>query len=308
MIYDSILELIGNTPVIKLNLAGEENIADIYIKLERFNIGGSVKDRAALGMIEAAEREGLLQPGGTIVEPTSGNTGIALALIGRAKGYNVIITMPETMSVERRNYLKAYGAQLILTEGAKGMKGAIAKAEEIVAENPGYFLPQQFNNPANPAKHYETTAKEIIDDFGTSLDAFVSGVGTAGTLSGVGKKLKEVSPHTKIIAVEPADSPVLSGGEPGKHIIQGIGAGFTPNNYNGDIVDEIIQISNDKAVLFGKRAAKEAGLFLGISSGAALAAAYETALKLGKGKKVLTISPDGGEKYLSVKAYIKSFE
>ncbi len=308
MIYDSILELIGNTPVIKLNLAGEENIADIYIKLERFNIGGSVKDRAALGMIEAAEREGLLKPGGTIVEPTSGNTGIALALIGRAKGYNVIITMPETMSVERRNYLKAYGAQLILTEGAKGMKGAIAKAEEIVAENPGYFLPQQFNNPANPAKHYETTAKEIIDDFGTSLDAFVSGVGTAGTLSGVGKKLKEVSPHTKIIAVEPADSPVLSGGEPGKHIIQGIGAGFTPNNYNGDIVDEIIQISNDKAVLFGKRAAKEAGLFLGISSGAALAAAYETALKLGKGKKVLTISPDGGEKYLSVEAYIKSFE
>ena len=292
MIYDIILELIGNTPVIKLNLAGEENIADIYIKLERFNIGGSVKDRAALGMIEAAEREGLLQPGGTIVEPTSGNTGIALALIGRAKGYNVIITMPETMSVERRNYLKAYGAQLILTEGAKGMKGAIAKAEEIVAENPGYFLPQQFNNPANPAKHYETTAKEIIDDFGTSLDAFVSGVGTAGTLSGVGKKLKEVSPHTKIIAVEPADSPVLSGGEPGKHIIQGIGAGFTPNNYNGDIVDEIIQISNDKAVLFG----------------AALAAAYETALKLGKGKKVLTISPDGGEKYLSVEAYIKSFE
>ena len=259
-------------------------------------------------MIEAAEREGLLKPGGTIVEPTSGNTGIALALIGRAKGYNVIITMPETMSVERRNYLKAYGAQLILTEGAKGMKGAIAKAEEIVAENPGYFLPQQFNNPANPAKHYETTAKEIIDDFGTSLDAFVSGVGTAGTLSGVGKKLKEVSPHTKIIAVEPADSPVLSGGEPGKHIIQGIGAGFTPNNYNGDIVDEIIQISNDKAVLFGKRAAKEAGLFLGISSGAALAAAYETALKLGKGKKVLTISPDGGEKYLSVEAYIKSFE
>lgn len=308
MIYDSILELIGNTPVIKLNLAGEENIADIYIKLERFNIGGSVKDRAALGMIEAAEREGLLKPGGTIVEPTSGNTGIALALIGRAKGYNVIITMPETMSVERRNYLKAYGAQLILTEGAKGMKGAIAKAEEIVAENPGYFLPQQFNNPANPAKHYETTAKEIIDDFGTSLDAFVSGVGTAGTLSGVGKKLKEVSPHTKIIAVEPADSPVLSGGEPGKHIIQGIGAGFTPNNYNGDIVDEIIQISNDKAVLFGKRAAKEAGLFLGISSGAALAATYETALKLGKGKKVLTISPDGGEKYLSVEAYIKSFE
>lgn len=303
MIYENVLELIGNTPVVKLNLVKDENIADVYVKLEKFNLGGSVKDRAALGMIEAAERDGLLKSGGTIVEPTSGNTGIALALIGRAKGYNVIITMPESMSIERRNYLKAYGAELVLTDAAKGMKGAISKAEEIVAENPGYFLPQQFNNPANPEKHYETTAKEIISDFGTSLDAFISGVGTAGTLSGVGKRLRKESPNTKIIAVEPADSPVLSGGEPGKHIIQGIGAGFIPGNYDAKYADEIIKISTDEAVKFGVRAGKDSGLFLGISSGAAIAAAYEVAKKLGKGKKVLAIAPDGGEKYLSIEAY-----
>lgn len=302
MIYENIIELIGNTPIIKLNLQGENDIADIYVKLEKYNIGGSVKDRAALGMIEAAEKEGLLKKGGTIVEPTSGNTGISLALIGRTKGYNVIITMPESVSVERRAILKALGAELILIEAAKGMKGAIAEAERIVAENPGYFLPQQFKNKANPQKHYETTGEEIIKDF-DSLDAFVSGVGTAGTLSGAGKKLKEAFPNIKLIAVEPLNSPVLSGGEPGKHILQGLGAGFVPENYNSEIVDEIIQISDDKAVEFGKRAAKEAGLFLGISSGAAIAAAYEVAKKLGKGKKVLAISPDGGEKYLSVEAY-----
>jgi cysteine synthase A len=302
MIYENIIELIGNTPIIKLNLQGENDIADIYVKLEKYNIGGSVKDRAALGMIEAAEKEGLLKKGGTIVEPTSGNTGISLALIGRTKGYNVIITMPESVSVERRAILKALGAELILIEAAKGMKGAIAEAERIVAENPGYFLPQQFKNKANPQKHYETTGEEIIKDF-DSLDAFVSGVGTAGTLSGAGKKLKEAFPNIKLIAVEPSNSPVLSGGEPGKHILQGLGAGFVPENYNSEIVDEIIQISDDKAVEFGKRAAKEAGLFLGISSGAAIAAAYEVAKKLGKGKKVLAISPDGGEKYLSVEAY-----
>ncbi len=303
MIFENVLELIGNTPVVKLNLVKDENTADVYVKLEKFNLGGSVKDRAALGMIEAAEKDGLLKPGGTIVEPTSGNTGIALALIGRAKGYNVIITMPESMSIERRNYLKAYGAELILTDAAKGMKGAIAKAEEIVAENPGYFLPQQFNNPANPAKHYETTAKEIIADFGNSLDAFVSGVGTAGTLSGVGKRLREESPNTRIVAVEPADSPVLSGGEPGKHIIQGIGAGFVPGNFDKQYADEIIKVSTDDAIKYGVQAGKEAGLFLGISSGAAIAAAYEVARKLGKGKKVLAIAPDGGEKYLSIEAY-----
>lgn len=302
MIYENVIELIGNTPIIKLNLQGENDIADIYVKLEKYNIGGSVKDRAALGMIEAAEKEGFLKKGGTIVEPTSGNTGISLALIGRTKGYNVIITMPESVSVERRAILKALGAELILIEAAKGMKGAIAEAERIVAENPGYFLPQQFKNKANPQKHYETTGEEIIKDF-DSLDAFVSGVGTAGTLSGAGKKLKEAFPNIKLIAVEPSNSPVLSGGEPGKHILQGLGAGFVPENYNSEIVDEIIQISDDKAVEFGKRAAKEAGLFLGISSGAAIAAAYEVAKKLGKGKKVLAISPDGGEKYLSVEAY-----
>ncbi len=303
MIFENILDLIGNTPVVKLNLDKDENIADVYVKLEKFNLGGSVKDRAALGMIEAAEREGLLKPGGTIVEPTSGNTGIALALIGKAKGYNVIITMPESMTIERRNYLKAYGAELVLTDAALGMKGAIAKAEEIVAENPGYFLPQQFNNPANPAKHYETTAKEIIADFGNTLDAFISGVGTAGTLSGVGKRLKEESPNTKVIAVEPSDSAVLSGKDAGKHIIQGIGAGFIPENYDKDLVDEIILISNDEAVDFGVRAGKENGIFVGISSGAAIAAAYKVAKQLGKGKKVLAICPDGGEKYLSMEAY-----
>lgn len=303
MIFENILELIGNTPVVKLNLDRDENIADVYVKLEKFNLGGSVKDRAALGMIEAAEKDGLLKPGGTIVEPTSGNTGIALALIGKAKGYNVIITMPESMTIERRNYLKAYSAELVLTDAALGMKGAIAKAEEIVAANPGYFLPQQFNNPANPAKHYETTAKEIIADFGDTLDAFISGVGTAGTLSGVGKRLKEESPNTKVIAVEPSDSAVLSGKDAGKHIIQGIGAGFIPGNYDKDLVDEIILISNDEAVDFGVRAGKENGIFVGISSGAAIAAAYKVAKQLGKGKKVLAICPDGGEKYLSMEAY-----
>ena len=215
MIYENILELIGNTPVVKLNLEKEENIADVYIKLEKYNLGGSVKDRAALGMIEAAEKDGKLQKGGTIVEPTSGNTGISLALIGKLKGYKVIIIMPDTASVERRDIIKAFGAELILTDGAKGMKGSIAEAERIVAENPGYFLPQQFENPANPQKHYDTTATEILADFPV-LDAFIAGIGTAGTLVGVAKKLKEERPDTKIFGVEPVKSPVISGGEPGK--------------------------------------------------------------------------------------------
>lgn len=304
MIYENILDLIGNTPVVKLNFLENDDVADVYLKLEKYNLGGSVKDRAALGMIEEAEKQGLLKKGGTIVEPTSGNTGIALALIGKAKGYNVIITMPDTMSLERRNILKAYGAELILTEGAKGMKGAIAKAEEIVSENEGYFLPQQFINSANPKKHYETTAEEILNDFPV-LDAFVSGVGTAGTLSGVGKKLREQRPETKIYAVEPSESPVLSGGEPGKHTIQGIGAGFVPGNYDTSVVDDIIKVSTGEAIEFARRASQENGLFVGISSGAAIAAAYEVAKKLGKGKKVLAISPDGGEKYLSIEAFSK---
>ena len=302
MIYENILELIGNTPVVKLNLEKEENIADVYIKLEKYNLGGSVKDRAALGMIEAAEKDGKLQKGGTIVEPTSGNTGISLALIGKLKGYKVIIIMPDTASVERRDIIKAFGAELILTDGAKGMKGSIAEAERIVAENPGYFLPQQFENPANPQKHYDTTANEILADFPV-LDAFVAGIGTAGTLVGVAKKLKEERPDTKIFGVEPVKSPVISGGEPGKHVIQGIGAGFVPKNYDGSVVDEIIQVTDEEALEYGLRASKENGLFLGISSGAAIAAAYKVAKQLGKGKKVLAIAPDGGEKYLSVALY-----
>ena len=302
MIYENILELIGNTPVVKLNLEKEENIADVYIKLEKYNLGGSVKDRAALGMIEAAEKDGKLQKGGTIVEPTSGNTGISLALIGKLKGYKVIIIMPDTASVERRDIIKAFGAELILTDGAKGMKGSIAEAERIVAENPGYFLPQQFENPANPQKHYDTTANEILADFPV-LDAFVAGIGTAGTLVGVAKKLKEERPDTKIFGVEPVKSPVISGGEPGKHVIQGIGAGFVPKNYDGSVVDEIIQVTDEEVLEYGLRASREDGLFLGISSGAAIAAAYKVAKQLGKGKKVLAIAPDGGEKYLSVALY-----
>ena len=298
MIYNNIIELIGNTPIIKLNSFNKEDIANIYVKLEKYNIGGSVKDRAALGMIEEAEKQGLLKPNSVIIEPTSGNTGISLAMIGRSKGYKVIIIMPETMSIERRNIIKAFGAELILTEGAKGMKGAIEEAERMASENTNYFLPQQFNNYANPKKHYETTAEEILSDF-TNLDAFIAGVGTSGTIVGVGKKLKEHFPNIKIIAVEPEASHVLSGGTPGKHAIQGIGAGFIPKIYDENIIDEVIQISNELSFEFGNKMSKEEGLFLGISSGAAIAAAYKTAKRLGKDKNILVVSPDGGEKYLS---------
>lgn len=301
MIYNTVLDLIGNTPILKLEF-NEENIADIYVKLENFNLSGSVKDRAALGMIEKAEREGFLKKGGTIIEPTSGNTGIALAAIGKAKGYKVIITMPETMSIERRTILKAYGAELILTDGTKGMQGAIDKAEELAKANKDYFLPQQFNNEANPQKHYETTAIEIINDF-ESLDAFVAGVGTSGTLMGVGKKLKEKYKDIKIIAVEPRASAVLSGKQAGAHQIQGIGAGFIPKIYEKEIVDEIVSVGDEEAIEFTKKLSKEHSLFLGISSGANIVAAYNYAKELGKGKKVLTIAPDGGEKYLSVEYF-----
>ena len=298
MIYNNVLELVGKTPVLKLNNFNVENAAEVFVKLEKYNPGGSVKDRAALGMIEEAEKQGILKPSSVIIEPTSGNTGISLAMIGRSKGYKVIIIMPETMSVERRNIIKAFGAELILTEGAKGMKGAIEEAERIASENSNYFLPQQFNNYANPKKHYETTAEEILSDF-TNLDAFIAGVGTSGTIVGVGKKLKEHFPDIKIVAVEPEASHVLSGGAPGKHVIQGIGAGFIPKIYDKDIIDEIIQISNDQSFEFGNKMSKEEGLFLGISSGAAIAAAYEIAKRLGKGKNILVVSPDGGETYLS---------
>ena len=303
MVYKNLLDLIGNTPIVKLNnIFNDENIADIYVKLEGFNLGSSVKDRAALGMIEAAEKSGRLKPGGTIVEPTSGNTGISLALISSLKGYKIIIIMPDTMSVERRSIIAAYGAEIILTDGAKGMKGAIEKAEELLKNNPDYFMPQQFENSANPEMHYKTTGEEIIKDL-PDLDAFVAGVGTGGTITGIGKKLKEFNPDIKIIAVEPTDSAVLSGEKPGKHKLQGIGAGFIPKILDLSVIDEIIRITNDKAFEFCRIISRQNALFLGISSGAAIAAAYETAKKLGKGKKVLAVSPDGGEKYLSTDVY-----
>ena len=298
MVYENLIDLIGNTPVIKLNNIFGGDIADIYVKLEGYNLGNSVKDRAALGMIEAAEKAGKLKPGGTIVEPTSGNTGISLALISRLKGYKVILVMPDTMSVERRSIIAAYGAELILTEGKKGMNGAIEKAGELIENNPDFFMPQQFKNSANPLKHYETTGEEIIKDL-PDLDAFVAGVGTGGTISGAGKRLKEFNSEIKIVAVEPQESPVISGGKPGPHKIQGIGAGFVPDNLDLSVVDEVIEIPTERAFEICRILA-ENGLLLGASSGANIAAAYETAKKLGKGKKVLTISPDSGEKYLSL--------
>ena len=301
MIYNSMLDLIGKTPILKLNNMVGENSADVYVKLEKFNPGGSVKDRAALGMIEKAEELGILKEGSTIIEPTSRNTGIAIAMIGRVKGYKVIIVMPETMSKERRDLIKAYGAELILTEGAKGMKGAIAKATELV-DNYGYFMPQQFENIANPNKHYETTADEILEDI-KDLDAFVAGVGTGGTITGVAKKLKENIKTLKVVAVEPEKSQVLVGKGPGAHKIQGIGAGFIPSIYKGEYVDEIIPVSDQDAINTAVEFARKEGILIGISSGAALFAALQVAKKLGKGKKVLAIAPDGGEKYISMGIY-----
>ncbi|MEG0297024.1 MAG: cysteine synthase A [Clostridium sp.] len=297
MIYQGVLDLIGSTPIVKLNRLANENMADVYIKLEKSNPGGSIKDRAALGMIEVAEREGILKVGDTIVEPTSGNTGIALAMIGRLKGYRVVIVMPDTMSKERRSLISAYGAELILTEGSKGMKGAIDKAESLVQEK-GYFMPQQFENPSNALKHYETTAEEIFDDI-PDLDVFIAGVGTAGTITGVGEKLKEKNSNIKIVGVEPSASPVLNGGEPGPHKLQGIGAGFIPGIYKSEVVDEVVTVSNNNALTMTKEVAVVEGLLVGITSGAAVYAALEIAKKLGKGKKVLAIAPDGGEKYIS---------
>lgn len=298
MIYENVIEMVGKTPVLKLNGFGGEDCADIYVKLEKFNPGGSVKDRAALGMIEKAEKEGILKKGSVIVEPTSGNTGIALAFIGRLKGYRVIIVMPETMSKERRDLIKAYGAELVLTEGAKGMKGAIEKAEELVQKH-GYFMPQQFENIANPEKHYETTANEIFEDI-NDLDAFVAGVGTGGTVTGIGKRLKELIPGVKVVAVEPEKSPVISGGKAGAHKIQGIGAGFVPCNYKSEYIDEVIAVSDENAIATTVEVADKESVLVGISSGAAIYAAIQVAQKLGKGKKVLAIAPDGGEKYISM--------
>jgi cysteine synthase A len=301
-VANSVAELVGQTPIVKLNRLVEENSAEVYLKLEYFNPGSSVKDRIALAMIEAAEEQGLIKPGvDTIIEPTSGNTGIGLAMIAAAKGYKAVFVMPETMSLERRNLLRAYGAELVLTPGPAGMKGAIAKAEELVEEH-GYFLPQQFKNQANPEIHRTTTGVEIVEQM-DQLDAFVSGIGTGGTISGAGSVLREKFPEIKIIAIEPTDSPILSGGTPGPHKLQGLGAGFVPETLNTDIYDEVIQVGTEEAFAASRRAAREEGILGGISSGAAIHAAVEVAKKLGKGKKVLAIIPDNGERYLSTALY-----
>ena len=301
MIYNGAIELIGNTPILKVKSMVDENCADVYVKLEKFNPGGSVKDRAALGMIEKAEKEGILKEGSVIVEPTSGNTGIGLAMIGRLKGYKVVIVMAETMSKERRDLIKAYGAELVLTEGSKGMKGAIEKANELV-KNKGYFMPQQFENIANPEKHYETTADEIFNDI-NDLDVFVAGVGTGGTATGVGKRLKEKINGIQVVAVEPSNSQVIAGKKPGAHKIQGIGAGFIPQNYKAEYVDNVVPVTDEDAIRTAVEFAKKEGILVGISSGAAIYTAIEIAKKLGKGKKVLALSPDGGEKYISMGIY-----
>ena len=299
-------ELIGNTPLLQLsNFASNKNLeANVIVKLESFNPAGCVKERIALAMVEAAEAAGILKPGVEIIEPTSGNTGIGLAMVSAVKGYKLTLTMPETMSIERRNLLKALGANLVLTPGANGMKGAIARAIELHEENPASFIPQQFENAANPEVHYRTTGAEIWNDTDGKIDIFVGGVGTGGTVSGVGKYLKEKNPNVKIVAVEPADSPVLSGGAPGPHKIQGIGAGFIPKNYNGSVVDEVLQVSNDNAILTSRQLAQQEGLLVGISSGAAAYAATLLAQRPeNKGKNIVALLPDTGERYLSTLLY-----
>lgn len=299
MYYENLTDLIGKTPVLKINKAFGGLKGNLFGKLEYFNPAGSVKDRIALNMIQSAEAEGKLKAGDTIVEPTSGNTGIGLAAVAAAKGYKIILTMPETMSVERRKLLSAYGAEIVLTDGAKGMKGAIAKAEEIVNEKGG-FLAGQFINPANPKIHYETTGPEIFDSLSGKVDYFVAGIGTGGTITGAGKFLREKNPAIKIIAVEPTDSPVLSGGDPGPHKIQGIGAGFVPDVLDTQIYDEIIQVSTEDAFTGAKALAKKEGLLVGISSGAAIfAGAKISALEEATGKNIAVILPDTGERYLS---------
>jgi len=301
-VAQSVSELIGKTPIVKLNRIVESDSADIYLKLEFMNPGSSVKDRIALAMIEDAEKKGLLKEGDTIIEPTSGNTGIGLAMVAAAKGYKAILVMPETMSVERRNLLRAYGAELVLTPGPEGMGGAIRKATELAKEH-GYFIPQQFKNQSNPEIHRLTTGPEIVEQMGDQLDAFIAGIGTGGTITGAGEVLKEAYKDIKIYAVEPADSPVLSGGKPGPHKIQGIGAGFVPETLDVEVYDEIIQVKTEQAFEYARRVAKEEGILVGISSGAVIYAATEVAKKLGKGKKVLVIIPSNGERYLSTPLY-----
>ena len=301
-IVNSVTELIGDTPLVRLNRIVPDGSAEIYVKLEYQNPGASVKDRIAISMIEVAEKEGILKPGDTIVEPTSGNTGIGLAMVAAAKGYKAILVMPETMSLERRNLLRAYGAELVLTPGAEGMNGAVRKAEELAAENPNYFIPQQFKNQANVKVHRETTGPEIVEAINSldgKLDAFVAGIGTGGTISGTGEVLKKNFPNIHIVAVEPAASPILSGGKPGPHKIQGIGANFVPDILDREIYDQIITIENDDAFEIARRVAKEEGILCGISSGAAIKAALQVAKDLGPGKRVIAIVPSNGERYLS---------
>ena len=305
-IYKQITDLIGHTPLVQLNkysaLRGLET--PVLAKVEFFNPGGSVKDRISLAMIEAAERDGKLKPGATIIEPTSGNTGVGLALVSAVKGYKLILTMPETMSIERRNLVKAYGAQVKLTSGKDGMPGAIKAAEELRDSIPGSVILEQFENPANPQKHYETTGVEIWDDTDGKVDIFVAGVGTGGTISGIGRRLKEKNPNVKVIAVEPTTSPVLNGGKPGPHKIQGIGAGFVPKTYDPKVIDEVFDVDNDAAILAGRQLAQQEGLLVGISSGAAAYAATEIAKRPeNKGKTIVALLPDTGERYLSTVLY-----
>ena len=302
MVYENILQLIGKTPLVELRkyVAKRGAEAEIIAKVEFFNPGGSVKDRVALAMIEAAERDGVLQPGGTIIEPTSGNTGVGLSLVGAYKGYRVILTMPDTMSIERRKLAAAYGTEIVLTPGAEGMKGAIRKAEELRDATPGAVILQQFENPANPAIHEATTGKEIWDETGGKVDIFVAGVGTGGTVSGTAAVLKRLNPAVKVVAVEPASSAVLSGQPSGAHKIQGIGAGFVPKNYDASLIDEILPVQNEDAFAAARAIAREEGIFVGISSGAALHAATQVALRPeNKGKRIVVVLPDTGERYLS---------
>ncbi len=300
---DNVLKLIGGTPLVRYNRLPAPGSAAVWGKHEGMNPGGSVKDRICLAMVLDAEERGALKPGGTIIEPTSGNTGIGLAMVAAVRGYRCVLTMPETMSVERRAILRAYGAEIVLTPGPEGMRGAIARAEELLAETPDSFMPQQFRNPANPRIHRETTAREILEALDGQVDAFVAGVGTGGTVTGVGEVLKETNPDIVVVAVEPAKSPVLSGGSPGPHKIQGIGAGFVPQVLDRDILNRVVQVAEEDAFETAKRSAREEGLFIGISAGANVWAACEIAKELGEGKNVVTVLCDGGEKYISVEQF-----
>ena len=301
--HTDITELIGGTPLVRLNRLTKPGSATIYAKVESFNPGGSIKDRICLNMINEAERLGKLKPGGTIVEPTSGNTGIGLALVAAVRGYKLILIMPESMSMERASLLSSYGAQLVLTAAWEGMKGSIKEAESIVAQNPSYYMPDQFSNPANPAMHRKTTGPEIVDALDGRVDAFVAAVGTGGTITGCGEVIKERNPAAKIVAVEPAGSPVLSGGDPGPHKIQGIGAGFVPKVLNRTLLDRVITVTDDEAYQTAKLLAKKEGLLVGISAGANVFAAQKIAEELGPGKNVVTILCDTGERYISIEKY-----